>query len=239
MKNVLGGIVILTLLSAPAIVAGEQQLNVKPPPTDISAFKSALKVLSPNGGETWCKGGFGRVTWSETSIMKPLKVWIKISGQEGIFSIGYNIPPGTKSADYTIPANLGYEGQIFKVVVATMDGKVVDESDGCFTIRKPFIETQMNGTEEQQYTGPCPVTLHFSAKIHVEMPCQVKYKFWYEDGSESQVFSTLVQSTRDVPFSRTINGTLQGHVCVRIVSPSQVVGAGAAYFNVHCSEAVK
>lgn len=239
MKNAAQWIVALLLLSGIAIAADKQLASIKPPATNLSAVKPALKVLSPNGGETWCKGGFGRVTWSETTIMKPLKAWIKVAGQEGIYEIGHNIPPGTKSADYTVPANLGYEGQVFKIVVATMDGKVMDESDGCFTIRKPFIEAQMNETEEQQYTGPCPVTLHFSAKIHVEMPCQVKYKFWYEDGSESQVFSTLVQSYQDVPFSRAINGTLQGHVSIRIVSPSQAVGARSSYFNVHCSEAVK
>lgn len=239
MKNLFAWIVTLALLAGLGIAADTPLANVKPPAADLSAIKPALKVLAPNGGETWCKGGFGRVTWSETSVFKPLKVWIKISGQEAIYMIGTNIPPGTKSADYTIPANLGYEGQVFKVVVATMDGKVMDESDNCFTIRKPFIEAQMNETEERQYTEPCPVTLGFSAKIHVEMPCQVKYKFWYEDGSESQVFSTLVQSYKDVPFSRTISGTLQGHVNIRIVSPAQAVGARASYFNVHCSQAVK
>lgn len=239
MKNVFPWLLIMVLVSGLAVAADKRLSSVRPPAADFTAIKPALKVLTPNGGETWCQGGFGRVTWSETSVFKPLKVWIKISGQEAIYMIGYNIPPGTKSADYTIPANLGYEGQVFKVVVATMDGKVMDESDGCFTIRKPFIEAQMNETAEQQHTGPCPVTLSFSAKIHVEMPCQVRYKFWYEDGSESQVFSTLVQSYKDVPFSRTINGTLQGHVSIRIVSPNQAVGARTSYFNVHCSEAVK
>jgi len=241
MKKMALLVLVLSLFAGLSHAIDKKDLTVKPVKPGMDYFKpAALKVLTPNGGETWCIGGFGHVTWSETNVTQPVKVWIKIAGSAAIFEIGHNIPPGTRCADYSIPANFGYSGQVFKVVVATMDGKVMDESDNCFTICKPFIEAQMNdGYEPQQYTGPCPVTLNFSAKIHVEFPCQVKYRFWYEDGSESQVFSALVQSYKDVPFSRTISGTQKGHVCIRILSPTTVNGARCAYFDVHCAGAAK
>jgi hypothetical protein len=241
MKKLIYLILVLSLFQGLSHAIDKKNFTVKPIKPGTGYFKpAALKVLTPNGGETWCIGGFSHVTWSETNVTQYVKVWIRIAGSDAIFEIGHNIPPGTLSADYSIPANFGYSGQVFKVVVATMDGQVMDESDNYFTIRKPFIEAQMNdGYEPQQYTGPCPVTLNFSAKIHVEFPCQVKYRFWYEDGSESQVFSTLVQSYKDVPFTRTISGTLEGHVCIRILSPTEATGVRCAYFNVHCAEAVK
>jgi hypothetical protein len=240
MKKIMLFIVVLALFTGTSRAVDKNKVTARPiPPGTNYLNPPALKVLNPNGGETWGIGGYVHVCWSATNVTQNVNVWITVAGSAGIFMIGQSLPPGTQDAAYTVPANFGYSGKIFKMVVATADGKVRDESDDTFTIRKMNVSAWMKDSSEQQYTGACPVTLNFNAQIGTEFPGWVNYSFFYEDGSESPTFSVFVATVKDVVCARTIGGSLAGHVTLRIQSPSQANSANSAFFNVHCTGGVK
>jgi hypothetical protein len=239
MKKTALFILILSLFGVLSYAGGTIKVISKPGPGQSDFKVASLKVLSPNGGETWGMGAFGYVTWSAANVTQNVNVWLKIAGSSAVYMIKQNVPPGTHNAIYTVPANMGYSGKIFKVVVATMDGKIMDESDDTFTIRKMNITANMTDSGEQQYSGPCPITLNFGAQINVEFPCWVTYNFYFEDGSESQTFKTYVVSVKDVAFARTISKTLEGHITISILSPVKLNSGNSAYFKVHCTEPLK
>jgi hypothetical protein len=240
MKKTALFILMLTLCAGMSQAIVKKNIVVRPVQSGAEIFKpAALKVLTANGGETWGIGGYGHITWSATNVSQNLNVWIKVVGSPGIFMVKQDVPPGTLKAVYTIPANFGYSGKVFKVVVATVDGKVSDESDDTFTIRKMNINGWIKDSSEQQYNGPCPVTLSFSAQISVEFPCWVSYNLFFEDVSVSQTYKTFVYTVKDVVFSRTISNSLQGHITLSFLSPSKANSSNSAYFNVHCTETAK
>ena len=240
MKKLMPFILVILLFTGLAHAIDKKNIAARPVPPGTAYLPAPeLKVLTPNGGETWGIGGNVQVTWSATHVTQNVNVWITIAGSSGIFTIKQNVPAGTQKAVYTVPANFGYSGKIFKVVIATADNKVKDSSDDTFTIRKMNITAWMNDPAEQQYTGACPVTLNFHAQIGVEFPCWVNYSFYFEDGSESPTFSIFVDTVKDVTFARTISGTLEGHATISILSPSKATSANSSYFNVHCAQASK
>lgn len=97
----------------------------------------SIKVLSPNGGESWEKGeGYG-VRWQSSGIRGNVKIMLKWGTSRGGWFTVTKSTPNTGSYFYKIPGTeIGQEGNQFKIYVMTPDGSVKDESDGFFSITK-------------------------------------------------------------------------------------------------------
>jgi len=100
----------------------------------------SIKVLSPNGGESWEKGeGYG-VRWQSSGIRGNVKIMLKWGTSRGGWFRVTKSTPNTGSYFYKIPRReIGQEGNQFKIYVMTPDGSVKDESDGFFSITKKNV----------------------------------------------------------------------------------------------------
>ena len=106
-----------------------------------------IKVLSPNGGETWVKGKPYTIRWTSKGLKGNVKITLeKWQGQW--YTIAESAP-NTGRYSYTVPKSMP-EGDIFLVYVMTSDGKVKDRSDRSFriTAKKEITVLHPNGGEE-------------------------------------------------------------------------------------------
>jgi len=106
-----------------------------------------IKVLSPNGGETWYKGGRYTIQWTSKGIRGKLKIMLeKWQGQW--YTIAESVP-NTGRYSYTVPENIP-EGDIFLLYVMTSDENVKDRSDRSFhiTAKRKITVLHPNGGEK-------------------------------------------------------------------------------------------
>ncbi|NIO20477.1 MAG: hypothetical protein GTN76_06985, partial [Candidatus Aenigmarchaeota archaeon] len=91
-----------------------------------------IKVLSPNGGETWETGGRYTIRWTSKGIQGNIRIILQSPGRSD--KIAERVPLTRGSYSYTIPANIP-EGYKYKISIMTPDGKRKDASDGFFSIK--------------------------------------------------------------------------------------------------------
>lgn len=119
----------------------------------------SLKVLSPNGGETWYKEGQYTIRWQSRGISGDVRIIIKKwDGEKYIHYVGFQTP-NDGSHVWKVPQKIGYTvlppGSYYKVEIESMDRAVKDESDGYFNIR-----------ERTEATGPGDIEI-YPYVIHV------------------------------------------------------------------------
>jgi hypothetical protein len=235
-------IVLLAVILACGLIGAVQKQNNPFGKQPGDQFKVAsIKVQTPNGGETWGKGSTGSITWSTTNVTQNVNIILKATTNAvgGEFVIRANLPPTANNVVYQIPANFGYEGKIFKIIITTVDGKVRDESDDTFSIRPVKVFSTLSSNPEN-FTGPCPVTVTFTGTITVDFPCEVIYYFFnHDNGTQSQNFTTYINSTQTTYYSRQVTGSYSGHTSLQIVSPKYQPSSNTAYFTVVCAQQVK
>jgi len=207
-----------------------QQSVVQPKP-----FWS-IKVQTPNGGETFVKGGICIVTWTTVNVAQNVNIILKATSVAigGEFPIAMNIAPNAGKVVYGVPTNIGYEGKVFKVVISTVDGKVRDESNETFSIRPMDLNATLSVFPET-FTGPCPVTMNFKGFITAEYPCVVTYFFGRNDGTKSPNYKVSVAAGKPQPvsYSWQLTKSYSGHVTVYVVAPVNK-SSNTAYFTVNC-----
>lgn len=236
-------IVLLVLTLATGLIHAEKKQSnpFGKQPGDLSQLKVAsIKVQTPNGGETWVKGGIGIVTWT-TNVSQNVHIVLKATtvASGGEFVIATNIAPNAGKVVYGVPAHIGYDGKIFKVIISTMDGKVRDESDDTFTVR-PMTMSASLSANPASFAGPCPATILFSGSITAEYPCEVTYYFGRNDGSKSPDYKISVAAGKPaaVSYSWQLNGDYSGHVTIYIFNPV-LKNSNTAYFTVKCAQQTK
>ena len=218
----------------PATSLQNATLQPKPP------FWS-IKVQTPNGGETWVKGGIGIVTWTTVNVSQNVNIILKATTvvNGGEFPIATNVAPNAGKVVYGVPTNIGYDGKVFKVIISTVDGKVKDESDDTFTVR-PMTMAASLSANPASFTGPCPATINFSGSITAEYPCMVTYFFGRNDGSKSPNYKVSVAAGKPqaVSYSWQLSASYSGHVTIYVVDPVNK-SSNTAYFTVNCAQKVK
>lgn len=236
-------IVLLVFTLATGLFYAEQKQNNSfgKQPGDLSKLKVAsIKVQTPNGGETWVKGGIGIVTWT-TNVSQNVNIILKATtvASGGEFVIATNIAPNAGKVVYGVPTNIGYDGKIFKVIISTMDGKVRDESDDTFTVR-PMTMAASLSANPASFVGPCPATILFSGSITAEYPCEVTYYFGRNDGSKTPDYklSVTAGNPKPVAYSWPQTGNYSGHVTIYITNPV-LKSSNTAYFTVNCASSSK
>ena len=102
---------------------------------DVPKLAPSIKVLYPNGGETWVTGSKYTVQWTSQAVSGNVKIMLKWgTGSEGWYPLT-DSTPNTGSYQYKIPEiGIGRQGDQFKIYVMTKDGSVQDASDRKFTI---------------------------------------------------------------------------------------------------------
>ncbi len=98
-----------------------------------------VKVLYPNGGETWYKEGEYTIRWQSNGISGDVKIIIKKWNGDRYINYVEIQTPNDGTHRWKVPQKIGYTvlpaGSYYKVEIATIDGSVKDESDGYFNIR--------------------------------------------------------------------------------------------------------
>jgi len=213
-----------------------QNTNLQPKPPFWS-----IKVQTPNGGETWVKGGIGIVTWTTVNVSQNVNIILKATSvaSGGEFPIATNVAPNAGKVVYGVPTNIGYDGKVFKVIISTVDGKVRDESNDTFTVR-PMDMTASLSANPATFTGPCPATINFSGSITAEYPCNVTYFFGRNDGAKSPNYKVSVAAGKPqaVSYSWQLKGSYSGHVTIYVVDPV-LKSSNTAYFTVNCASGPK
>ncbi len=99
----------------------------------------SLKVLYPNGGETWYREGQYTIRWQSRGISGNVRIIIKKWDGEKYINYVEIQTPNDGTHLWKVPQKIGYTvlppGSYYKVEIATMDRAVKDESDGYFNIR--------------------------------------------------------------------------------------------------------
>jgi len=115
----------------------------------------SIKILYPNGGETWYKEGQYTIRWQSKGISGDVKIIIKKwDGEKYINYVGIQTP-NDGSHRWKVQQKIGYTvfplGSYYKVEIATMDRSVKDESDGYFNIRERVEATSLGDIEIYPY----------------------------------------------------------------------------------------
>ncbi len=96
----------------------------------------SIRIGSPNGGESWIKGGTYNITWASAGVsnVSIILIWDTPSGLNSTFIATLNTNPGIYA--WTIPSSIStgtsYRVRIFSGVYNT--GNIVDDSDSSFSI---------------------------------------------------------------------------------------------------------
>jgi hypothetical protein len=216
-------------IEKPATALQNSILQPKPP-------FSSIKVQTPNGGETWVKGGIGIVTWTTVNVAQNVNIILKATNvfSGGEFPIAKNIAPNAGKVVYGIPTNIGYDGKVFKVIISTVDGKVRDESNDTFTLRPMELSATLSAFPTT-FTGACPATINFKGFITAEYPCEVTYFFGHNDGTKSANYKVTVAAGKPqaVSYSRQVAQSGSGHVTLFVVAPV-AKSSNTAFFTVTC-----
>jgi hypothetical protein len=93
------------------------------------AFAQSIKVLSPNGGETWEAGTTHSVTWQSSGINDELEVQFSTDGSQWRRIARVN--SGTTQLSWTVDNR---PSEVAQIRVINKDETVSDISDGVFTI---------------------------------------------------------------------------------------------------------
>lgn len=115
----------------------------------------SIKVLYPNGGETWYKEGEYTIRWQSNGISDDVKIIIKKWNGERYINYVEIQTPNDGTHRWKVPQKIGYNilppGSYYKVEIATIDGSVKDESDGYFNIRDKAEVTSPRDIEIYPY----------------------------------------------------------------------------------------
>jgi hypothetical protein len=198
-----------------------------------------IKVQTPNGGETWIKGGVFSVTWTTVNVAQNVNIILKDTSalRGGKLVIANNIAPNAGRVFYSIPTNLGIgqDGKFFKVIISTTDGKVSDESNDTFTIRARAPIAYLYALPAV-FNGPCPATINFKGSITAAYPYLITYFFSHDDGTKSPDYqvSLLPDVPQAVYYSRQIAQSGSGHVTLYVIAPVNF-SSNTAFFTVNCN----
>ncbi len=111
----------------------------------------SIKVIYPNGGETWEKGKTYTIRWTSQNVQQNITIYLQWYGGPS-YTVAQNIP-NTGSYNYTVP-ELGQYGDKFLVIVASSDGAISDWSDKFFTISKAGPITPVTPTGKITVLSP-------------------------------------------------------------------------------------
>ncbi|MBB2912294.1 hypothetical protein FHS43_003574 [Streptosporangium becharense] len=100
---------------------------------------------------------------------------------------------------------------------------------------RPKVAVTVKATPAK-HAGECPVNVTFTAKIKVDRPTKVAYRWLRGDGSKSPVKVVSVKKTKTLKDRATFKGTLKGWQSFEILEPRHVV-AKKARFAVSCTAA--
>ncbi len=91
------------------------------------------------------------------------------------------------------------------------------------------------------YSGSCPGVITFIAKITVDGPCHVRYRWMRSDGARTPLQDLVFNAAgqQEVTTTWTLGGprlrNYNGWEAIRIYSPTPGT-SGHANFNLHCSQ---
>jgi len=236
MKKIIAVLFALALIAGFAFAVEKPATTVQSSPLLPKPPFSSIKVQTPNGGETWVKGGIGIVTWTTVNVSQNVNIILKATSvfSGGEFPIAKNIAPNAGKVVYGIPTNIGYDGKVFKIIISTVDGKVRDESNDTFTLRPMELSATLSAFPTT-FSGACPATINFKGFITAEYPCEVTYFFGHNDGTKSANYKVTVAAGKPqaVAYSRQVAQSGSGHVTIYMVAPVNK-SSNTAYYTVTC-----
>lgn len=134
-----------------------------------SSMRPYLKVTTPNGGQTYVKGGHLSIRWNSNLIKGNLKIKLKWgTGGGGWYAVTDNTP-NTGSYKYDIPEKgIGRHGDQFRIFIMTLDEKIQDSSDSMFTI--------INKPKAPPVDLTCTILTHCRRKGNNELFIRIRVK---------------------------------------------------------------
>jgi len=96
----------------------------------------SIRVISPNGGESFVFGSTINITWKASRIKRNVKITL-FKGSSAIGEIAYNISPDLGSYSWTVGATTGKmvrPGTGYKIKIKEIGSIISDMSDASFTI---------------------------------------------------------------------------------------------------------
>ncbi|GAA2902240.1 hypothetical protein GCM10010517_68120 [Streptosporangium fragile] len=97
---------------------------------------------------------------------------------------------------------------------------------------RPKVTVTVKATPAK-HAGACPVNVTFTAKIKVDKPTKVAYRWLRGDGSKSPVKVVSVKKTKTLKDRATFKGALKGWQALEVLEPRRVV-AKKADFTISC-----
>lgn len=98
----------------------------------------SLKMVYPNGAETWDKGNTYTIRWNSRNISGDVVVKIKGgTGSGGLYTACETVPASAGQCKYTLPCNFGWRHAVAHV--SSLDGAHTDQSDAQFNIAWPNV----------------------------------------------------------------------------------------------------
>jgi len=129
---------------------------------DVPKLAPSIKVLYPNGGETWVTGSKYTVQWTSQAVSGNVKIMLKWGTGSGGWYPLIDSTPNTGSYQYKIPEiGIGHQGNQFKIYVMAKDGSVQDASDREFTIT---TSTSLSGSGHAGTYGGQATSVAVNAK---------------------------------------------------------------------------
>ncbi len=110
----------------------------------------SLRLLSPNGGESWAIGSARAVTWTATAYTGQVRL-VLYSGNTKVGAIATGLSAAAGSFNWTVGQHAGGmapAGANYRVRVISNDGALSDWSDATFALAAPTLRlTSPNGGE--------------------------------------------------------------------------------------------
>lgn len=145
--------------------------------------KPEIKVLSPNGGETWTAGVLDTLRWQSVGVENVTILYTPNNGKTWNTLVEKTPSSGKYAASFTEPSNQ-YKIKIYD----NETGSPIDESDGTFTVLpEPKITVVTPNGEEEWYSGASDNIKWSSANIE-----NVKIEYTTNNGAG---WTTIVDNT--------------------------------------------
>lgn len=126
------------------------------------AAAASVRIISPNGGESWTLGQTYSISWEPTNVSENIKL-VLVKGSRNVGFIAWDLPssPGNylwKAGKYQ--GGMAAAGTDYKVRVTTISGSLRDESDAFFSLAESTVLRSMPPTATGTPTVvPAAITL--------------------------------------------------------------------------------
>lgn len=146
MKKNLIYILIIIILAGVGIWYANNKKDENPP-LPSPPIEDSIKVISPNGGETWSKGQKVQISWNATEGIKSVNIRLAISGSEDAQNFNAAIAsgvPNTGSYEWTVQElyaevwgknDLPSSDKYVVTVEGSERNNIYDTSDETFSVR--------------------------------------------------------------------------------------------------------